>query len=80
MKKEKSIINYKDKQIEFLKNLINYFDMKDPFSFSFDKINLEDFYQELSNTKTLIRNYQVKNEKEYNNKSNNNRSLIRATE
>ena len=69
---EKSIINFKDKQIKFLKNLINYFETKDPSSFSLDKINLEDCYQEFINTKTFIRKYPLKNEKKFNFDNKNN--------
>lgn len=41
---EKNILNYQDKQIEYLKKLLNHFDNKDSSFFSVSKINLEDFY------------------------------------
>ena len=46
---EKNIINYKEKQIKYLKQLINYFDTREASFFSMGKINLDDFYVELSN-------------------------------
>ena len=45
---EKNIINFKDKQIQFFQKLINYFDNVET-AFSKYKINLEEFYSELSN-------------------------------
>ena len=62
---EKNIINFKDKQIQFLKTLINYFDEKEN-SFSSGNLILEDFYQELNNyyinknTNTFIQNHSQK--------------------
>lgn len=46
---EKNILNYQDKQIEYLKKLLNHFDNKDSSFFSVSKINLEDFYIDLFN-------------------------------
>ena len=63
---EKNIIKFKDKQIQFLKNIINYFDVKET-SFSSGQLILEDFYQELNNyyvnknTNAFIQNYSQKN-------------------
>ena len=41
---EKNIIDFKDKQIQFMKKLLNLFDEKD---FSFNETSLEEFYKEL---------------------------------
>jgi hypothetical protein len=63
---EKKIIKFKDKQIQFLKNIINYFDVKET-SFSSGQLILEDFYQELNNyyanknTNAFIQNHSQKN-------------------
>ena len=63
---EKNIIKFKDKQIQFLKNIINYFDVKET-SFSSGQLILEDLYQELNNyyvnknTNAFIQNYSQKN-------------------
>jgi len=65
---EKNIINYKDKQIQFLKNLLQNFEGKKT-PFSEEEINLSNFYFELSNyntnknTNIFIQNYSLKNEK-----------------
>ena len=57
---EKNIINFKDKQIQFFKKLINYLDNPE-ISFSKFKFNLEEFYTELS------KYYNNKNSTELNN-------------
>ena len=65
---EKNIINYKDKQIQFLKNLLQNFEGKKT-PFSEEEINLSNFYFELSNyntnknTNIFIQNYSLKNGK-----------------
>ena len=46
---EKNIINYKDNQLKLLKKLINYFGKKESSFFSKGKININEFYLELSN-------------------------------
>ena len=46
---EKNIIDFKDRQIQFLKKILNNFDSKESSFFSMGKINLDDFYLELSN-------------------------------
>ena len=46
---EKNIINYKDNQIKFLKKLIQYFESKEDSLFSTGKINLKEFYIDISN-------------------------------
>ena len=46
---EKNIINYKDNQIKFLKKLIQYFEAKEESLFSTGKINLKEFYIDISN-------------------------------
>ena len=46
---EKNVINYKDKQILFLKKLLTNFDGKEASSFSDGKLDLQNFYQEISN-------------------------------
>ena len=46
---EKNVINYKDKQIVFLKKLLTYFDGKEASSFSDSKLDLQSFYQDISN-------------------------------
>ena len=46
---EKNIINYKEKQKKFLKQLINYFETNEAIFLSMGKINLDDLYLELSN-------------------------------
>ena len=55
---EKNIINFLDKQIKFLKKLINYFDNNDS-SFNKFKINLEEFYSELSNYNNNKNNLEI---------------------
>jgi len=65
---EKNVINFKDKQIQFLKKLISYFDITEASFFSVGKLNLEEFYQELlnyynyKNTNTFIQSYSMKKE------------------
>ena len=65
---EKNIINYKDKQIQFLKNLLQNFEGTKT-SFYDGQINLKDFYFELSNynmsknTNTFIQNISMKKAK-----------------
>ena len=65
---EKNIINYKDKQIQILKNLLQNFEGKKTSSSGSD-INLKDFYSELSNynmnknANTFIQSYSMKKEK-----------------
>ena len=65
---EKNIINYKDKQIQILKNLLQNFEGKKTSSSGSD-INLKDFYLELSNynmnknANTFIQSYSMKKEK-----------------
>ena len=59
---EKNIINYKDRQIQFLKNLLKNFEDKKTL-FNDGEINLKNFYLELSNfninnnTNIFIQNY-----------------------
>ena len=76
---EKNIIDFKDRQIMYLKKLINYFDGKEASFFSPGTINLEVFYQELlrfnnsntntnyfnnnTNTNIIIKNYSNPKEK-----------------
>ena len=66
---ENNILKFKDKQIKFLKKLVNYFNKTEASFFSVGKINLEDFYQELFNycgnvnSNNFIQNYSVKIEK-----------------
>ena len=65
---ERNVINYKDKQIQFLKKLISYFDITEASFFSVGKLNLEEFYQELynyfnnKNKNTFIQSYSMKKE------------------
>ena len=65
---ERNVINYKDKQIQFLKKLISYFDITEASFFSVGKLNLEEFYQELfnyynnKNKGTFIQSYSMKKE------------------
>ena len=72
---EKNIINFKEKQIQLLNKLIDHFDIKGVSSFDSGKINLKDFYQELSNynsnntNNTFIKNYSMKKEKKIINKN-----------
>ena len=72
---EKNIINYKDKQLQFLHKLINLFDNKAVSSFSKCKINLKDFYEELSNynsnkiNNTFIQNYSMNKKEKIMNKN-----------
>ena len=72
---EKNIINFKEKQIQLLNKLIDHFDIKGASSFDSGKINLKDFYQELSNynsnntNNTFIKNYSMKKEKKIINKN-----------
>jgi len=74
---EKNILSFKDKQIQFLKKLMNYFDKTESTFFSAGKINLEGFYQELfnyynnKNTNTFIQSYSTKKEKKIINNNNN---------
>ena len=51
---EKNIMNFKDRQIQFLKKLINYFDNAESSFFTKGKINLDEFYLELSNSNKKI--------------------------
>ena len=73
---EKNIINYKDKQIQFLKHLLENFEGKKTF-FSNIEINLKDFYSELSNynmnknANTFIQSYSIKKGKKIINKIKN---------
>ena len=73
---EKNIINYKDKQIQFLKHLLENFEGKKTF-FSDIEINLKDFYSELSNynmnknANTFTQNYSIKKGKKIINKIKN---------
>ena len=46
---EQNILNFKDKQIQYFKKIINYFDNADSSFFSKGKFNLDEFYLELSN-------------------------------
>ena len=41
---ENNILKFKDKQIKFLKKLVNYFNKSEASFFSIGKINLEEFY------------------------------------
>ena len=76
---EKNVINFKDRQIQYLKKLVNYFDKTGTSLISEDKINLEEFYQELScynnkknkNSSTFTQNYSMKKEKNIFNNNNN---------
>ena len=66
---ENNILKFKDKQIKFLKKLVNYFNKSEASFFSIGKINLEEFYYELYNyggngtSNTFIQNYPMKIEK-----------------
>ena len=55
---EKNIINFLDKQIQFFKNLINYFDNTESSFYKYN-INLEEFYLELSNYNINKNNLEV---------------------
>ena len=65
---EKNVINFKEKQIQFLKKLLSYFDITEASFFSVGKLNLEEFYQELfnynnnKNKSTFIQSYSMKKE------------------
>ena len=69
---EKNVINYKDKQILFLKKLLTNFDGKEASSFSEGKLDLQNFYQEISNftvnknENTFIQSYSQKKQKKIN--------------
>ena len=90
---EKNIINFKDKQIQFFQKLINYFDNVET-TFSKYKVNLEEFYSELSNysnnKNSFILNESTKKEKkvisknrkffEYSDKKLPNLSIIKKSE
>ena len=90
---EKNIIDFKDKQIQFFQKLINYFDNVET-AFSKYKINLEEFYLELSNynnnKNSFVLNETTKKEKkvifknrkifEYSDKKLPNISIIKSTE
>lgn len=62
---EKNIINFKDKQIQFFKKLINYFDSNKDNDFTVGINALDEFYKELDeyNNKNIIHEYQNKIEK-----------------
>ena len=63
---EKNVINFKDKQIQFLKKLLSFFDITEASFFSVGKLNLEEFYQQLynyyNNKSTFIQSYSMKKE------------------
>ena len=74
---EKNVINFKEKQIQFLKKLLSYFDITEASFFSVGKLNLEEFYQELynyfnnKNKNTFIQSYSMKKEKKIINNNKN---------
>ena len=45
---EKNIMNFKDKQIQFIKKLINFFEAKEQNDSSMQNIDLDEFYKELN--------------------------------
>ena len=63
---EKNVINFKDKQIQFLKKLLSFFDITEASFFSVGKLNLDEFYQQLynyyNNKNTFIQSYSMKKE------------------
>ena len=59
---EKNIIDFKCRQIAFIKKLINYFNITDKNEFSSGRLNLNDFYKELQN-------YNIKDNFLFNNKN-----------
>ena len=80
---EKNIIEFKDKQITFLKKLINYFNVNES-EFICGNISLNDFYLDLQlydNTKELIiPNNNIKNKFLSNNKKKKGEGKIKKTE
>ena len=62
---EKNIIDFKDKQIQFIKKLINFFDLKEKKDLYFGGIELDEFYKELNlyYNKDYIIKSKKKNEK-----------------
>ena len=66
---EKNIIDFKDKQIMFLKKLINYFDNADSISFHEGVIDLDEFYLEISNNNNNKNKIIINKNNNYNNKN-----------
>ena len=79
---EKNLLNFKDRQIQYLKRLINHFDKAEASFFSVGKINFEEFYLELSKyysssgANTFVQNYSMKKENNIINNNNNNIKII----
>ena len=63
---EKNVIEFKDKQILFLKKLINFFDTPDANTFNMGKIKLDEFYLELSNYYNKNKNFDYQSNFNYN--------------
>ena len=68
---EKNVIDFKNKQIEFLKKLINFFETTDSNVSNMGTINLEEFYLELSNYNNKNKNIFIQNNFNYNQGKNN---------